>query len=186
MMKKFALLLLVGLVTACFGNTPNSRFYQLSADASLTPVSTRRFSLRVAEIDVPDYLDRPQIVTFVADSHQLHLAEFERWGEPFSANVSRALADDLSLLLPKAAVRFEAVSLQDTIYTLEAEINRMDAILGDKIQFDVWWTLSKNGTAMRRERTQLSMPVGKSYEDLVAAESILIGRWAEQIAKKLK
>lgn len=185
-MKKIVLLLLIMMVAACFGNTPASRFYQLSADASLTPLSMRRISLRVAEAEVPDYLDRPQIVTFVADSHQLHFAEFERWGEPFSANVSRALADDLSLLLPKAAVRFEAVSSQDSMYVLEAEINRLDAVLGDKIQFDVWWTLSKNGTMLQRERTQLSMPVGKSYEDLVATESILIGRWAEKIAQKLK
>ena len=54
----------------------------------------------VGPVAIPDYLDRPQILTRSGPS-ELQLAEFERWAGSLEKDVSRVLAENLSTLLEK-------------------------------------------------------------------------------------
>lgn len=184
-MKKISVLLLAFCLTACLGTTPASNFYQLAAPDNVAPVSQRRISIRIDEVSVPRYLDRPQIVTFEPNGTQLNIAEFDRWAESYSTGLSRILADDISAYLPKAVVKFQAISDENFTYTVETEINRFDAVLGQEIKLDAWWTVYKNGRMVIRERSRLQLPVGNGYQNLVVAESALIGQLARQIAEKI-
>jgi uncharacterized protein len=74
---------LLVVLTGC-ASTPPSRFYTLSAMPKVLPVNLPAdlpgdFSLGVGPVNIPQYLDREQIVTRVGEN-ELVLAEFDRLG----------------------------------------------------------------------------------------------------------
>jgi uncharacterized lipoprotein YmbA len=84
-------------------STP-SRFYLLNPLAPADGISAASKAERgpvigLGPISLPKYLDQPQIVSR-ASRHQLVLGDFDRWAEPLQENVSRVLAENLSLLIP--------------------------------------------------------------------------------------
>ena len=84
------------LLTAC-GSSPPTRFYMISADStSASPSQTSAdVSVGVGPIRLPEYLDRPQIVTR-GNNARIELAEFDRWAEPLDRSFTAALVDYLS------------------------------------------------------------------------------------------
>jgi uncharacterized lipoprotein YmbA len=100
-------------LAGCGENLPPPRLYVLSADAapassgnpSPRPASTsaRPISISVGPANLPEYLDRPEIVVR-SGPNQLHLVDSDRWAERLSVNVSRVVAGNLALLLPEATV----------------------------------------------------------------------------------
>jgi len=91
--------------TGCIslGSSPPPNTYILSPTVPADPVATDLKGaggvLGVASPRVPDYLERPQIVT-LRSPNQVELDEFSRWAELPSAAVKRVLAQDLGALLP--------------------------------------------------------------------------------------
>ena len=68
------------LVTGCFGTSPPSRFYVLSASPearAAVPSTGPDGTLGVFPTRVADYLDRPQIVTFLGDN-AVDIDEYDR------------------------------------------------------------------------------------------------------------
>ena len=103
----FAVLLSL-LVAGCIGSaTRPSTFYVLSTD-SAAPVAGREspappLSLGLGPVELPDVLDRPQIVTR-PDSNRVDLAEYDRWGGDLGEDLSRVLAQNLMARLNTDAV----------------------------------------------------------------------------------
>src|SRR3954468_11900896 len=82
--------------------SPPTRLYVLTAlaeaDGSQGVAATSGLALAVGPVGLPEYVDRPQIVT--GDSgNELQQAFFEQWAEPLTSNLTRVLANNLSLLL---------------------------------------------------------------------------------------
>ena len=186
-MKKTILLILIFILSGCFfGSTAQSRFYQLQvADENIKAVSNRRLDIGVEEAFVPKYLDRPQIVTAEAGTAELKVSEFNRWAEPLSSSFSRVLADDISLYLPKSVVKFKTLSSESFVYTITIEINNWSAVLGKKIETEIWWTVYKNDDVVYRQRSKQSALLGNDFESLTEVQSELINELAMQIAQKL-
>ena len=83
-----------------------SRFYILAPVAGSPPSATgpsRELAVGVGPVTLPEYLDRPQIVTRTS-RHELRLAEFERWAEPLKDNFAQVLKENLAILLPSQRV----------------------------------------------------------------------------------
>mgnify|MGYP000004657022 CR=1 FL=1 len=70
-------LILVGLVGCA--TTPSSNFFVLSAGEVPTQGSPSGIALSIGPVDLPRYLDRPQIVSREGDN-RLEVDEFNRWG----------------------------------------------------------------------------------------------------------
>ena len=82
--------------------SPPTRLYVLTAlaetDGSQGAAATSGLALAVGPVGLPEYVDRPQIVT--GDSgNELQRATFEQWAEPLTTNFTRILANNLSILL---------------------------------------------------------------------------------------
>jgi uncharacterized lipoprotein YmbA len=96
------------VVTAC-STAPPPRLYVLSAlatpptGAAVTASNARPLSIGVQLTTVPEYLDRPEIVTR-SGPNELQLADSDRWAERLPTNITRVLAEDLAILLPSANV----------------------------------------------------------------------------------
>ena len=185
-MKKWSILAVVFLLSACVGaKSSPSHFYQLQAASEVSPLSERRLDVGVEEAFVPKYLDRPQIVTMTTDSSELKMSEFYRWAEPLSSAFSRVLADDISSYLPKSVIKYKTLGSEDFTYTITVEINKINAVLGQKLEVDAWWTVYKGNNTALRDRSRLSVPLGDSYESLADGLSGAINEMARQIAVKL-
>jgi len=99
-----SLSLLFLILEGCLSFKPQAdptRFYVL--DAVACPGDYRQdnkdYSIGVAIVEVPDYMDRPQIVSEINDN-EVRIAEFNRWAEPMDKAVTRVITQDLAMILP--------------------------------------------------------------------------------------
>ena len=100
-----ALLSLVILipVCGCLGRSQPTRFYLLQSIAGIPAEKTAEgksdgLRIGVGPLTIPEYVDRPQIVTLVGP-HELDLADLDQWAEPLKESVPRVLGENLSILL---------------------------------------------------------------------------------------
>src|SRR5882757_4935 len=86
------------LLSGCAESKP-ARFYVLTPlMAAKEATAAKGPALGVGPVVIPQYLDRPEIVTRSSDN-RLDLANFDQWGGRFGDNITRALAENLSGLL---------------------------------------------------------------------------------------
>jgi uncharacterized lipoprotein YmbA len=90
---------LLPLAMGACSTTPPTRFYVLSAIADQEATAPGKGpAIGIGPITLPQYLDRPEIVTRVSDN-QLAVAEFDQWGGDLNDNLARTLAANMSSLL---------------------------------------------------------------------------------------
>ena len=91
------------LLCGCMGKSQPSRFYALTpinapavtkTEASVEP----RIVIGLSTVDIPDYLNRPQLVTRNSQN-EINVAEYERWAGSFNSDIVTVLAENLSTLL---------------------------------------------------------------------------------------
>src|SRR5262249_50890681 len=83
-------------------SSPPTRFYVLPSMTSAEtapPAAPRDLIIGVGPVTLYPYLDRLQIVTR-ASRARLALGEFDQWAAPLQDSVTRALGENLSLLIP--------------------------------------------------------------------------------------
>lgn len=103
--KKISLLALTSialLLGGCGigGKSKPANFYVLTGLPEDTPpiAQAGNVTVGVGQVKIPNFLDRPQIVTLVA-ANQIALSEFDRWGESFQEGVTRVLREDVAVYL---------------------------------------------------------------------------------------
>lgn len=99
--KSLCMVLVFSALAGCTATTQPSKFYLLNALSSSVKASSRTpagLAIGVGPIDIPEYVDRPQIVTRVSEN-ELNLAEFHKWAAPLKDNIPQVLAENLSVLL---------------------------------------------------------------------------------------
>ena len=188
----FALGLVAVLVAGC-ASSPLSKFYQLSPLQNRTMI-TRDASLKKTEmiavgpVCIPDYLDRPQIVSR-AGENELRLSEFDRWAGSLESDITRVLVEDISSLLP--AERFSAVpwtpyleSQVPASYRVEVLVDRFDGRLGDSVLLKAQWAVfAKNRSMLLKRETLIRERInGGSYDALVGAMSGALEKLSSDIS----
>jgi len=185
--------LLLAVLSGCATSSP-ARFYLLSSLDTTSPemkppADERCFSIGIGPIRIPDYLDRPQIVTQGA-SGEIALAEFDRWGEPVKDNLIRVLAKNLSVLLCTNTIAFFPWRGGIPIdYRIEMEVLRLDGSLGGNASLEAWWMiLSGDGKRMLLAKKSKFTEVvsGQDYRSLVAAKGRALGHLSRDIAAAIK
>lgn len=94
-----AALLLVGCGVG--GKSKPANFYVLTGipgDTAPLSASGNSPAIGVGEVVIPNFLDRPQIVTQTGPN-QIALSEFNRWGESFQSGITRVLREDVAIYL---------------------------------------------------------------------------------------
>jgi hypothetical protein len=90
---------LLPLAMGACSTTPPTRFYVLNAIADqAATVPGKGPAIGIGPITLPQYLNRPEIVTRIS-GNQLAVAEFDQWGGDLNDNLARTLAANLSSLL---------------------------------------------------------------------------------------
>jgi len=190
--RKFIPVVLALSLAGC-GSSPPARFYTLSP---LVPQGTKQapqptsnqVSISIAPVEIPDYLDRPQIVTRDG-SNELKLAEYDRWGGSLSENIAAVLAENLGLLIGSDRVYvFPRVRAEKADYSLAMRVLRLDCIPGDQVLLKAQWTLiaGKDGKEVATRVTTYSEKLKDTrYETIAAAVSSTIEQVSREIAKAI-
>jgi uncharacterized lipoprotein YmbA len=158
----------------------------MQGDHKLANADETCIAIIVGLIELPDYVDRSQIVTRISPN-KLSLAEFDQWAEPLKENFSRVLMENLSTLLCADPITlYPSRGPTDTDYRVEVEVIRIDGRLDGQATLVARWIIleEKDGTAIFTWKSKLSSPVqGDDYEALVAAQSQTIEALSRHIAE---
>jgi uncharacterized lipoprotein YmbA len=144
----FAMSLLAGCNGLLSPKVQPSHEYVLAAlpvaSAPATPLDATA-ALVVFPAEMPEYLDRPQLVTRV-QNNEIRLNEFQRWGEPVDDGFTRVLAQDLALLSGSNRVE---VSPVPHVFAQEFEIyvkvTQFDGTPGGEVVLQVSWSATGLG-----------------------------------------
>ena len=184
------------LLAGCvFSGSPATRFYILSPMAFDTSLSrdedrTEPLSLEVASIRLPQYLERPQIVTRISGS-RLRLAENHQWGGNLRKNMMRVLAKNLSDLLDTPNIAISPYRpRRPPDYLVDLEVMRFERDPDGHVRFSVQWRLSrgKDREPLSANMIELESPkvrTGSGMEPTVAAMSRLLGELSRIIGKEI-
>jgi len=188
-MKKIIALCSAILLSACVGGTSKApNIYTLKPmDNTLTVIDqSKGISVGIAEVKVPNYIDKPQIILVESDGITLKKSEFERWSEDLATLTQRTIAGDISTYLPNAIIKPKNFINEKFDFVVYVEINDMTGTFADKATLDVWWTIVDNNNNMLfKKQTKIQNELGDTYTDFVIAQSNLLNRLSEEIATEL-
>ena len=189
--------LLAGIIAGgCIATTtPTTRFYVLTplgAGAGLDGQIERGtpLSLEVAALRLPQYLERPQIVTRSREN-RLEFAEYDQWGGNLRKNMIRVLAQNLSQLLATpdiAIVPYRPPAPPD--FRIEVEVMQFERDAGGRVRLSVQWRLSsgRSRDPLVTRMTVLvspSLPAQADFEPTVAAMSDLVAELSQTIGRAI-
>jgi uncharacterized protein len=187
-----ALFTLLFLTVICFSGCSTrshpTDFYLLSPHP-LPQLAAQDELLGVLPVRVPDYLDRPQIVTRTGEN-TLDLNEFHRWAEPLRGNITSILIKNLSHLLQTDRIinasRHHGLPVR---FQVGVDVLRFDGELGGEVILSGRWGIFSDDrkealivkSFLLREQTN-----SDTYADYVAALSRTIAELSRVIAEELE
>ncbi len=185
---------LVLVLSGCISvqNSPTPRFYMLSA-INESQISKRMdiasdVLIGVGPVKIPEYQDRPQIVTQGKDE-TLKFAQFDRWGESLDLGVERLIAEDLTVMLPGAKFTLYPWNLTIAVkYQVVVEIVQLDSELDKDLFLVAQWLVidaqnTKTMIIKRSEFRQLIKP--QNYSGLAKTLSTACATLSSEIAEAL-
>jgi uncharacterized protein len=183
------IVILLTVTAAGCSRTAPARFYMLSglsrteAKAPLTG-SKACLTLGIGPVEMPDYLDRPQIVTQV-NPNELHLGDFDQWAEPLGKTFMRTLADNLASLLCVDEIVFYPSEKSGVDRQISVTVTRFHGLPDGKVALTAQWQVTEGpgGKVVARQRTDIRESVaGQGYDALVAAQSQALAQLSREIA----
>ena len=126
---------------------PKTRFFALSASTATPEPVTSDLTVAIGPIDLPQYLQRPQIVTRPEDN-RLVVDEFNRWGGSLEQEIDRVLTQNLgSLIGTQRIYSFPSRIVADVDYRISIYIRGFDGALGNTVTLDVSWSIIEERSA---------------------------------------
>ncbi len=179
------------------GSSKPYRFYTLNPATQTSSSTTVQETLPagppsnigIISVEIPDYLDRPQIVTRTM-TNELKLAEFDRWAGDLQQDIARALAETMSSRLADNGV-FILTGRRPVPaeYRIAVRIDRFEAMPGNQVLLKGLWTvLEKDGrrVLIRGESNISETAQGTDYGATVAAMSRTVDRLGTEIADAMR
>lgn len=186
----------LGICLFAWGGCASSkmaRFYTLSpltASGDLpgsVPVE-QGIAVAIGPVAIPDYLNRPQILTR-SSPREFKLAEFERWTGSLEEDISRVLAENLSVLLSKDHVTVLRWGGDATLFPAEYRVGvdlvRFEGAIGESVTLAARWSVHReeDKKILSARESNVREPVeGQDYDALVGAMSRALATLSREIA----
>jgi len=172
------------LVAGC-STPPPSRFYTLAATATSTSApQPSTLVIAVGPVTVPSVVDRPEFVVSTSPN-EVRLDDFNRWAAPIQDGLSRAIAENLVILLgTPRVVRFPQTLATEPDYRVAVEVRTFESTPGKSAALDAVWTVrrTKDGKAQTGRTSARETVTESGYEALAAAHSRAAARLSQDIA----
>ena len=191
LMVTFITLLLAG----CGSSSQRVEFYTLNpltglqAEANI-PATDQKLSIGIGPVEIPQTLDRPQIVTR-SGPNKLNIDEFNRWAGRLDENFARVLAQNISSLLgtDQVAVYPWQTDFKPR-YRIALKISYFEGQWGKDVLLEAIWSVT--GQQSQQTHTQRKSVINEplspepDYEALVAAHSRAIAQLSREIVKEIQ
>lgn len=175
------------LLSGC-GTSQKTDFYQLEETSNLSLLGVEQGQIiGVGPVHIPEYLNRPQIVTRTSSAHHMNVSEFNRWIEPVTDSISRLLVINLSNNMNSNRIYW--IPRQDRQYPLDLrvaiDIGRFDGQLGGEVDLEARWSLfDKEDRPVLTKISLIKEPVhGLNYGDLVIAMNKALQALGKEISQ---
>lgn len=175
-------------------STPPTRFYSLHSVITQDTIKQTASAdpdliVGIGPVAVPDYLDRPQIVTRSGEN-ELNVAEFHRWAGNLRNEIARVMAENLSvLLLTDHVYIYPWMQSIPVNYRVIVNVIRFDGVPGDDISVKINWIIyGEDGKkALKIKTSEHSRQAeGSGYGAMVTAKSRVLADLSREIADTIK
>jgi len=180
----FSLLFICG----CASKSPNYYIlHSLQSDApgTTTAKADNDLTIGVGPIKIPDYLDRPQMATRSAPS-RIQFAEFDKWAESLGNNLSRVIAENLSILLSTdRVVVFPWPGSMHVLYQVTVDVAKLEYTPDGKATLVAGWSVfgDDGQKLLAMKRSRLTVPVQSTgFEAIASAQSRAVEDMSREIA----
>ena len=185
--------LLAALAAGCLGQGVPVEYFTLS-DAGPLPSAALPgvrpgLGIAIGALEMPRYLDRPEIVTRDG-AHRLIVWNERRWAGSLRTDIQRVVADDLGALL--GTVRIAVFPVEPRFppdVRVMLELLEFDGVLGGEVRLRARFTVASgaDGKALAVEQAHVSERAASgSMEALVAAQRAALGQVTRQIAERIR
>ena len=184
-------LLLALFVTGCAASPPTNLYTLSAVDAPPVegPASPSVPAVvAVGPVALPDYIDRPQIVTRQS-AYRIELAAYDQWAAPLYDMLPRVLIENVAMRLPSdRVVSFPQVSEASFDYRVAVDVSRFDVDATGESTLAVRWQLYSRSTPralliaddVLRRQTE-----GQGYGSYAASLSSVLADLADRIVQAL-
>lgn len=150
-------------VTSC-GRSPRVTFYSLmpKVESETAVTSKAAASVLVAQVTLPEVVDRPQLVERVG-ANRVEILETHRWAEPLKSEIPRLVAENLGQLLGSDKVWSYPQNISaDADYRVSMDIQRFECTPGEKVTIDAHWMIRRTaGGLSKKGHSVIHEPVDK-------------------------
>lgn len=198
----FPLIVLAALAAGCAQQSQPSTFYVLSyphnpGEHDSTTTMRDGIAVGIGPVELPQYLDRPQIVTRASDN-QLHIEEFDRWGGRLKENFSTVLAEVLSAELETDRITAHPwASAAPIEYQVIVNVIAFDTDTAGRSSLDARWSIVDVRrqdilvTARSTLRQQVAAPLESpldpvDHDAITAAMSRNVADLGREIARHIR
>ena len=192
---RWGLLLLIPLAAGCAETLPPPNLHVLSAlprDAASgpgSPAASRGPVVGVEQANVPEYLDRPEIVVRTS-GNTLELTQGDRWGQRLQGDVTRVIAENLRGLLPSDNVFVLPLRRREPVaMTVAVDITSFERDASGNAVLNAYWTVLDGQTEAERAgaRARYTEPVeGEGVDATVTAMNRTLAALSRDIAAGIK
>jgi uncharacterized lipoprotein YmbA len=182
------------LLCGCRGSTPKTEFYTLNsirnAQMDAQPISAGQpLSIGVGPVNLPEVLDRPQIVSRTGPN-TLQIDEFHRWAGRLEEDFARVVAENISFMLATEQVDVYPWDASfKPRYQVILDVQRFEGRLNQKDVFlEVFWKViePQKRTTLLIKRSAIKEPLtATDYQTLIATKSRAIAKLSKLITKEI-
>ena len=187
-MKRFAALaaLLVFVLAGCAPQSEPIRYYVLASGQlpASAPVRADR-AVAVSVLDIPQYLNRQQIVMRDADGVEMRIDNSLRWGENLRSGITNALCADLTARLAPNGCAVPAAPGNAAGRRVLVEIRKFEGIPGGSSVLSAIWSVSDEKDRFERRSFTASLPSGDTEGALVQSLSRLLDEFSAAVASEI-
>lgn len=183
----FASALLPSLLTAC-STSPETHLYIIEPMiASANTQIDNDLSIGVRLVTLPAHLNRKEIVTH-NQRYRVNSAEFDRWAEPLDHNITNALAENLSVLIPSdQVIAYPWDSAHGLDFTVQVRVITVGENPNGEVVLSTSWVIydASNTSFENTKRRYTASRRGNGMVAFVAAMSQTVEHLSRDIATTL-
>lgn len=163
--------MLAGLAAlGCEGRPTNFYYLESLGPPAVDPVVPRA-KLVVEEVQLPQYLDRPGIVSQTQGT-RLELPSVEQWAEPLKDGVARVLRADLAHLLASSDIVVVPTDFTEGDAKVFVNVSRFEVTASAEAVIEAQWKIVRAGDArelvLRRSEHRRAV-AGEGYGAITSA-----------------
>lgn len=186
------LLAMTLLLGACASAPPNYYYTLLPAAgtaAALSAPASPGFALSIQSVQVPEQVDRLQIVVTDPATTQVYPLETSLWAGSLPDEIRQALAAALQDSLGVRDMPIMQIPEGFPVWKVALRVQRFDSVYQQRAVVDANWTLSPvslkgRPTLLCGER--FTQPVGEGMSSLVAGHQRIVQAMAEKMANQIR